>query len=311
MQIFQRTLKRPVSCTGIGLHSGKKVNLNIRPAKPDTGVKFKRTDLPGASLVPADIYHVVDTSLCTTVGKDGVTVSTVEHLLSALHGMGVDNVIVELDAAEVPIMDGSAAPFVFLIRNTGLTSQERLRQFYVVKREMTYKENGKHLSVEPASSLSVDYTIEFKHPMIRRQKYGFELNERSFDKDISRARTFGFLKELKWMHENNLALGGSLDNAVVVDDYRVLNDDGLRFPDEFVRHKVLDFVGDMALIGRPVLGHFKAYKSGHDLNNQMFRAFLADPTAWQLTTPTPEQTAKISAPQAMRGFGNAHAAATV
>ena len=175
---------------------------------------------------------------------------------------------------------------------------------------MTYQQDGKYLSVKPASGLRVDYTIEFDHPMIRHQSFGFDLDERTFDKEISRARTFGFLKELKWLHQNNRALGGSLDNAVVVDDYRVLNDDGLRFPDEFVRHKVLDFVGDMALIGRPVLGKFTAHKSGHELNNQMFRAFLADPTAWKLTTPSPEQVRAISAPRRMPSFSEAAAAAT-
>jgi UDP-3-O-[3-hydroxymyristoyl] N-acetylglucosamine deacetylase len=307
--MFQRTIKRPVSCTGIGLHSGKKVNLNIRPADPDTGVMFKRTDIPGAPLIPGDVFHVVDTSMCTTVGKDGVTASTVEHLLSALFGLGVDNVIVELDSPEVPIMDGSAAPFVFLIRHTGLTSQDRPRQFYVAKREMGLIEDDKSLIVEPGEGLSVTYSIEFDHPLIRRQDFTFDLSERNYDKDVSRARTFGFLSELKWLHEHNLALGGSLDNAVVVDEFRVLNDDGLRFPDEFVRHKVLDFIGDMALIGRPVLGHFKAHKAGHGLNNRMFRAFLDDPTAWQLVTPSPEQVEQARHPRAIPVFNEAAAAA--
>jgi UDP-3-O-[3-hydroxymyristoyl] N-acetylglucosamine deacetylase len=294
MQLYQRTLSRPVTCTGIGLHSGRKVNLSLRPVEPDTGIIFRRTDRPGSQLIPGDVNHVVDTRFSTTLGKDGLTISTVEHLLSALSGMGVDNVLIEVDAPEIPIMDGSAAPFVFLIKSAGLTSQARPRQFYRVRREMTLREDGKEVSVSPAEALMVDFTIEFDHPAIRRQQMGFALDERSYDKDISRARTFGFLADMRRLHEQNLGLGGSLDNAVVVDNYRVLNDDGLRFPDEFVRHKVLDFIGDLALLGRPVLGAFHAYKSGHGLNNQLFRQLLADPSALQLVMPSQEQPAKSS-----------------
>ena len=290
MQLFHRTLRRPVSCTGIGLHSGKRVSMNIRPAEPDTGVMFKRTDIPGAPLIPGDVHHVVDTSLCTTVGKDGVCVSTVEHLLSAFSGVGVDNVLVELDAPEAPIMDGSSAPFVFLMKRAGFTSQEAPRQFYVVKRPMTVTDGDRSVSVSPSPELKVDFTIEFDHPAIRRQHLDFSHGERVYDQEISRARTFGFLADMRKLQEKNLGLGGSLENAVVVDDYRVLNDDGLRFPDEFVRHKILDFIGDLALVGRPILGSFTARKSGHALNNLMFREFLADPQAWQLVTPTPEQS---------------------
>ncbi len=291
MQLFQRTLNRPVTCTGIGLHSGKKVNLNLRPADPDTGVVFKRSDLPGAPLIPGDVFHVVDTRFSTTVGKDGACISTVEHLLSALAGLGVDNALVEVDAPEVPIMDGSSAPFVFLIKSAGFTAQAKPRQFYRVKREISVAEDGKKVSVAPSDALKVDFTIEFDHPAIRTQRMGFAWSERGYDKEISRARTFGFLSDMRRLHQNNLALGGSLDNAVVVDKYRVLNDDGLRFPDEFVRHKVLDFLGDLALVGRPILGSFQAFKSGHDLNNKLFRKFLADPQAWQLVTPSLEQAA--------------------
>jgi UDP-3-O-[3-hydroxymyristoyl] N-acetylglucosamine deacetylase len=289
MQIYQHTLKRPVSCTGIGLHSGKKVNLCLRPAAPDTGVVFKRTDLTGAPLIPGDVHHVVDTAMCTTVGLDGVKVATVEHLLSALAGMGVDNVLVEVDAPEVPIMDGSAAPFVFLVKNAGLTSQSELRQFYMVKREVSIGDDDRFVIVAPADGLEVNFTIEFKHPLIKRQEFGVCFDERTYEKDISRARTFGFLEDQQRLREYNLGLGASLENAVVVDKYRVLNDDGLRFPDEFVRHKVLDFLGDLALVGRPILGSFTAHKSGHALNNQLFRKFLEDPQAWQLVTPSPDQ----------------------
>jgi UDP-3-O-[3-hydroxymyristoyl] N-acetylglucosamine deacetylase len=296
MQLYQRTLSRPVTCTGIGLHSGRKVNLSLRPLEPDTGVIFRRTDRSGSPVIPGDVNHIVDTRFSTTLGKGGLTISTVEHLLSALSGMGVDNVLIEVDAPEIPIMDGSAAPFVFLIKSAGLTSQARPRQFYRVRREMTLREDDKEVSVAPAEGLMVDFTIEFDHPAIRRQQMGFALDERSYDKDISRARTFGFLADMRRLHEQNLGLGGSLDNAVVVDNYRVLNDDGLRFPDEFVRHKVLDFIGDLALLGRSVLGTFHAYKSGHHLNNQLFCQLLADPSALQLVMPSQEQPAKSSHP---------------
>ncbi|MCB2228797.1 MAG: UDP-3-O-acyl-N-acetylglucosamine deacetylase [Desulfarculaceae bacterium] len=287
MNRHQRTLMRPVSCTGIGLHSGKTVNLCLRPAEPDTGIMFKRTDLPASPLIPADVNNVVGTDLSTTVGVDDVRVSTVEHLLSAVSGLGVDNILVEVDAPEIPIMDGSAAPFVFLMRGAGFVSQGRPRQYYKVKREVEVKVNGKSVKVSPSDKLKVSFAIEFDHPLIKCQDMAFVMDEKSYDKDISRARTFGFLRDMRYLHENGLALGGSLDNAVVLDDYRVLNDDGLRFTDEFVRHKVLDFLGDLAMVGRPIVGSFTAHKSGHELNNQLFRKFLADPTAWQLVTPEP------------------------
>jgi len=308
MHTFQRTLRRSVSCTGIGLHSGRKVNLNLRPAEADTGVMFKRTDLPSAPLIPADVHHVVDTRFSTTVGKEGVCISTVEHLLSALAGLGVDNVLVEVDAPEVPIMDGSAAPFVFLVRNAGLTGQSHPRQYYRVKREMAVQDSGRRVSVSPADNFSLSFSIEFDHPLIRHQAIDFTLSERNFDKEISRARTFGFLADMRRMHEANLGLGGSLDNAVVLDNYGILNDDGLRFSDEFVRHKVLDFVGDLALVGRPVVGAFQAHKSGHELNNRLFRELLADPSALQLVTPSLEDPRQaLSSVEPMPLFGTAAA----
>jgi UDP-3-O-[3-hydroxymyristoyl] N-acetylglucosamine deacetylase len=297
MHLYQRTLSRPVTTTGIGLHSGRRVNLSLRPAEPDTGIVFKRSDISGAPLIPCDVRHVVDTRLSTTIGLDGVTVATVEHLMSALAGMGVDNALVEVDSPEVPIMDGSAAPFVFLIKNAGLTSQARPRQFYRVLREVSLSEDDKFVTVGPSDQLQVDFTIEFPHPAIRRQAMSFRLNERSYEQQLSRARTFGFMADMRKLHSMGLALGGSLDNAVVVDNFRVLNDDGLRFPDEFVRHKVLDFLGDMALIGRPLLGAFTAHKSGHQLNNQLFRQLMADPMALQLVQP---QTQAQDRPPAKR-----------
>ncbi len=305
MHLFQRTLSRPVSTTGIGLHSGRRVNLCLRPAEPDTGVVFKRTDRPGAPLIPCDVHHVVDTQLSTTIGVEDVSISTVEHLMSALSGLGVDNVLVEADSPEVPIMDGSSAPFVFLIKSAGLTSQARPRQFYRVMREMEVSEGDKFIKVSPSDQLRVDFTIEFPHPAIRQQRLDFALSERSYEKELSRARTFGFMADIRRLHQMGLALGGSLDNAVVVDNYRVLNDDGLRFHDEFVRHKVLDFLGDLALIGRPILGAFQAFKSGHQLNNQLFRQLFADSQALQLVVPSQEQAAdegQQSAPRRKRSL---------
>ncbi len=286
MQLHQHTLARSISCTGIGLHSGKRVNMVLRPAEPDTGIVFKRTDLPGSPLIPGDAYNVVDTRFCTTLGKDRATVSTVEHLLSALAGMGVDNAIVEVDAPEIPIMDGSSASFLFLIRHAGLATQAKLRQFYVAKREVVLEDDDKLVKIMPSNqlALTVDFSIEFAHPAIRSQQMSFVLSENNYAREVSRARTFGFLADMRKLHEAGLALGGSLENAVVLDDFNVINKDGLRFKNEFVRHKILDFVGDLALVGRPVLGHFVAHKSGHDLNNRLFRKFLADPQAWQLVT---------------------------
>ena len=284
MYLYQHTLARSISCTGIGLHSGKRVNLVLRPAEPDTGIVFKRTDLSNSPLIPGDVYNVVDTRFCTTLGKDRATVSTVEHLLSACAAMEVDNAIVEVDAPEIPIMDGSSASFLFLIRSAGLAAQTKARQFYVVRREVVLEDDDKLVKVMPNNhqGLSVDFSIEFDHPAIRRQQLGFDLNESNYAREISRARTFGFLADMRKMHEAGLALGGSLENAVVLDYFNVINKDGLRFKNEFVRHKILDFIGDLALMGRPVLGHFVAHRSGHDLNNRLFRKFLADPQAWQL-----------------------------
>ena len=290
MHFFQHTLSRQVSCTGIGLHSGKRVNLTLHPAEPDTGVMFKRSDLPGAQLIPGDVYHVVDTNFCTTVGLDGIYISTVEHLMSALAGLSIDNLLVEVDSPELPIMDGSAGSFVMLLREVGLTTQARPRQFYRAKREISITQGDKYVRILPTESLSVDFSIDFPHPAIGTQRYNFIMNEKNYDREISRSRTFGFLADMRKLHEMGLGLGGSLENAVVLDKYRVLNEGGLRYPDEFVRHKVLDLLGDLALVGRPVLGHFEAHRSGHGLNNQLFRKFLDDPQAWQLVTPTLEES---------------------
>lgn len=284
MHLYQHTLARSISCTGIGLHSGKRVNMVMRPAEPDTGIVFKRTDIKSSPLIPGDVYNVVDTTFCTTVGKGRAAVSTVEHLLSALAGMQVDNAIIEVDAPEIPIMDGSSASFMFLIRNAGLATQAKARQFYVVRREVAVEDDDKMVKVMPGHDmeLTIDFSIEFEHPAIRSQHMSFTLNDSSYAREVSRARTFGFLADMRKLHEAGLALGGSLENAVVLDEFNVINKDGLRFKNEFVRHKVLDFIGDLALVGRPVLGHFVAHKSGHDFNNKLFRKFLSDPQAWQM-----------------------------
>lgn len=284
MHLYQHTLARSISCTGIGLHGGKRVNMIMRPAEPDTGIVFKRTDIKSSPLIPGDVYNVVDTTFCTTVGKEKATVSTVEHLLSALAGMQVDNAIIEVDAPEIPIMDGSSASFLFLIRHAGLATQAKARQFYVVKREVAMEDSDKMVKVMPNHNMEtkIDFSIEFAHPAIRSQHMSFTLSESAYAREVSRARTFGFLADMRKLHEAGLALGGSLENAVVLDEFNVINKDGLRFKNEFVRHKILDFVGDLALVGRPVLGHFVAHKSGHDFNNKLFRKLLSDPQAWQL-----------------------------
>ena len=284
MQTYQHTLKKSVSCTGVGLHSGKRINLKLRAAEPDTGIVFKRTDLPLSPFIPGDVYNVVDTSLCTTIGKDGVTVSTVEHLLSALAGLGVDNALIEVDGPEVPIMDGSSAPFIFIINNVGLTSQTKTRQFYVAQQEISITEGDKIVKIKPSDRLRIDFSIEFNHPAIRKQKITHVFTYKNYADEISRARTFGFLADMRKLYEAGLALGGSLENAVVLDDYNVLNKEGLRFKDEFVRHKILDFIGDLALVGHSIQAHFIVHKSGHDLNNRLFRKFLSDPQAWRLAT---------------------------
>jgi UDP-3-O-[3-hydroxymyristoyl] N-acetylglucosamine deacetylase len=258
----------------------------LRPAEADTGIVFKRTDLPGLPLIQGDVYNVVDTRFCTTLGQNRAAVSTVEHLLSALAGMSIDNAIIEVDAPEIPIMDGSSIAFLFLLRHAGVEEQSKPRQFYVAKRELVLEEDDKWIKMSPSDvlELSIDFSIEFEHPAIGRQKLGVALDEANYIREISRARTFGFLADMRKLHEAGLALGGSLENAVVLDDYNVINKDGLRFKNEFVRHKILDFVGDLALMGRPVLGRFAAHKSGHDLNNRFFRKFLSDPQSWQLIT---------------------------
>ena len=281
--IRQRTLKNVIRATGVGLHTGEKVYLTLRPAAPDTGIVFRRTDLEQPVDIPATPLNVGDTQLSTTLIKDGVRVSTVEHLLSAFAGLGIDNAYVDVSAAEVPIMDGSAGPFVFLIQSAGIEEQNRPKRFVRIKRPVRVEDGDKYALFEPYDGFKVDFVIDFDHPAFasRTRRATVDLSATSFVKEVSRARTFGFLRDIEALRQQNLAMGGSLDNAVVVDDYRVLNEEGLRYEDEFVRHKILDAIGDLYLLGHSLIGAFQGYKSGHGLNNQLLRALIATPDAWE------------------------------
>ncbi len=280
MFIYQRTIQRSVQCTGIGLHSGKKVCLTLRPAAEDEGVTLVRSDLPGRPRISAVLDNVIDTHHATTIGNRVCSISTVEHIMAAVRSMGIDNIDIEVDAPEVPIMDGSAAPFIFLLKTAGTRTQHMLRRFIFVRKPIVVEDNDKSITLTPASSLTVDYDIDFDHPLIRHQRLGFAHSVRAFEKEISRARTFGFLEEVELLKKNGLALGGSLANAVVLGDFNVLNPDGLRYEDEFVRHKILDFIGDLSLIGAPVIAHCVAHKSGHTLNHMLLKAVKALPSHW-------------------------------
>jgi UDP-3-O-[3-hydroxymyristoyl] N-acetylglucosamine deacetylase len=278
----QRTLRGPVSCQGVGLHSGANVRLTLYPAPPDHGIVFVRTDLTPEVSIPALSGYVVDTSLATTVGKNGVRVGTVEHLCAALSGLGVDNVRVEVEGPELPIMDGSAAPFAYLIRSVGIRVQDAPKSFVVIRKPVSVVDGDKEASFSPSRCFRIDCTIDFKHPLISDQAYHMEFSDREFSREIARARTFGFLRDLEKLRSLGLAKGGSLDNAIVVDEFSILNPDGLRFPDEFVRHKILDAMGDMSLLGRPVIGHLKVVKSGHALNHKLLQKLLADQTQFAI-----------------------------
>ena len=291
--IRQRTLKNVIRATGLGLHTGEKVYLTLRPAAPDTGIVFRRTDLDQPVDIPATPLNVGDTQLSTTLIKDGVRISTVEHLLSAFAGLGIDNAYVDVSAAEVPIMDGSAGPFVFLIQSAGIEEQNRPKRFVRIKRPVRVEDGDKYALFEPYDGFKVDFVIDFDHPAFasRTRRASVDLSATSFVKEVSRARTFGFLRDIEALRQQNLAMGGSLDNAVVVDDYRVLNEEGLRYEDEFVRHKILDAIGDLYLLGHSLIGAFHGYKSGHALNNQLLRALVATPDAWEEVCFTEGKTA--------------------
>lgn len=281
--IRQRTLKNVIRASGVGLHTGEKVLMTLRPAAPNTGVVFRRVDLPSPVDMPVSAELVGDTQLCSTLDNGHTTVSTVEHLMSALAGLGVDNVYVDLDGPEVPIMDGSASSFVFLLQSAGIEAQNAAKRFVRIKKTVEVVEGDKRVRFVPFDGFKISFAIDFKHPVFEKsgQEITLDFADTSYIKEVSRARTFGFMQEVEWLRANGLALGGSLDNAIVMDEFRVLNSDGLRYEDEFVKHKVLDAIGDLYILGHPIIGAFYAYKSGHALNNRLLRALLQDQSAWE------------------------------
>ncbi|MFC1868970.1 UDP-3-O-acyl-N-acetylglucosamine deacetylase [Thermodesulfobacteriota bacterium] len=289
MGFKQRTIRDSVSCTGIGLHSGEKVGLTIKPAPPDSGINFIRKDLSGRRVIKAHFENVVNTHMSTTIGVNGSKVSTIEHLMAAFFGFGIDNARVEIDGPEVPIMDGSSAPFIFLLKSVGIREQGTPKQFIVIKKALKIKDGNRSIWIRPSKELKVTYTIDFHHPLVNNQKYELCFSGKDFINEISKARTFGFLKDIQTLRDAGLAKGGSLDNAIVIDDFRVLNEDGLRYKDEFVRHKILDFLGDLAIIGSPVIGHFLIQKSGHSLNQAMLKKLIENKKYWKrLSLEKPE-----------------------
>ena len=292
--VYQRTLDSDIYCTGVGLHSGKEISLTLKPAPPDTGIVFVRTDLHGDFSIKAKMEAVIASSFATTLGKNGVSIATIEHLLAAFSGLGIDNAIVEVDAAEIPIMDGSATPFVSLIRNAGVVEQERPRQYMVIRKTIRIADGERWIELRPHKTLQISCTVDFDHPVIAKQFYQIPFSGSIFQEEISPARTFGFLREVEQLRTNGYALGGSLENAIVVDDFRILNKGGLRFPDEFVRHKILDLIGDLYLLGHPVLGHLVAYKSGHSLNHRLVREILSRKETWVMMAFSKNEIAKTS-----------------
>lgn len=282
----QRTLKKAISATGVGLHNGEKVTLTLRPAAPDTGIVFTRVDLPQPNEIKATPKAVHDTRMCSALEENGARVATVEHLMSALAGLGIDNVYIDVNASEIPIMDGSSGPFVFLLQQAGIAEQAAAKKFIRVKKMIEVIDGDKWVRFEPYHGFKIDFTINFTHPVFEHSGNNVKIDfaADSYIKEISRARTFGFMHEVEYLRSNGLARGGSLDNAIVLDEYRILNTDGLRYDDEFAKHKVLDAIGDLYMLGHPILGAFYAYKSGHALNNQLLRALLQDETAWEYVT---------------------------
>lgn len=284
--IQQRTLKNVIRATGVGLHTGKKIYLTLRPAPVDSGVIFRRVDLDPPLEIKANPENVGDTSLSTTLVSDGVRISTVEHLLSAMAGLGIDNAYVDVSAPEVPIMDGSAGPFVFLVQSSGIVEQNAAKKFIRITKSVKVKEGDKWARFDPFDGFKVGFMIDFDHPVFKAgpQKAELDFSTTSFVKEISRSRTFGFMRDFEALRSRNLALGGSLDNSIAVDEHRILNEDGLRYEDEFVKHKILDAIGDLYLLGHSLIGAFSGYKSGHALNNKLLRKLVEDTSAWEEVT---------------------------
>jgi UDP-3-O-[3-hydroxymyristoyl] N-acetylglucosamine deacetylase len=292
----QRTLKTAIRATGVGLHTGEKVYMTLRPAAANSGITFRRVDLDEPVDIPADARLVGETMLGTTLIRDGVKVATVEHLMSALAGLGIDNIHVDLSAPEVPIMDGSAAPFVFLLQSAGIEEQDAAKKFFRIRKKVRVEDGDKWAEFRPFNGFKVNFSIDFNHPVFNKlsREASIDFSSTSFLKEISRARTFCFLRDVEALRARNLTLGGSMDNAIVLDDYRILNEDGLRYTNEFVIHKILDAIGDVYLLGHCLIGEYSAHKSGHDLNNKLLRAMLADESAWQEVTFADPGKAPIS-----------------
>ena len=294
--IKQRTLKTPVKATGVGLHSGVKVEMTLRPAGPDTGIVFRRMDLDPPAELKADPYLVTDTRLCSLLESGAAKVSTVEHLMSALAGLGIDNLLVDLTGPEIPIMDGSSAPFVFLLQSAGIVEQDAAKRYVRITQPIEVHDGDKWARFVPHNGFKVEFTIDFKHPVFDKsgKTVSIDFADTAYTKEVARARTFGFMHEVEYLRNQGLALGGSLDNAIVMDEFRVLNQDGLRYDDEFVKHKVLDAIGDLYLLGHSLVGAFYGYKSGHQLNNQLLRTLMADASAWEEVTFQDPAAAPIS-----------------
>jgi UDP-3-O-[3-hydroxymyristoyl] N-acetylglucosamine deacetylase len=290
---WQKTVKEEINFRSVGLHSGRKVGMTVRPAEADTGIVFIRRDVPENNRIAADIQNVTDTTLATTLGINGTRVHTVEHLLSAFRGIGIDNAVVEVDTFEVPIMDGSSEPFIATLKKVGLKTLRKPRRYLKVKKPVSVSEGESTAMLEPAADFRITYKIDFPHPAVGTQSYQMIFSSDTYEKEISSARTFGFLKDVEYLQAKGLALGGSLQNAVVLDEEKVINKEGLRTPDEFVKHKILDAIGDLYLVGMPILGHFTAYKSGHKLNTQLLKTLLANEDSWEIVAhPHPSARAE-------------------
>ncbi len=277
---YQNTLAEETLFHGVGLHSGAKISVRLKPARPNSGILFRRVDIPGQPMIEARHHHVVDTRFATTIGSNGTLVSTIEHLMAAFWGAGIDNAIVELDGSEVPILDGSAAPYLDVLNRAGISMQTVLRKYLRVQRTVLVREGDAYIKATPADRFSVCYRIDFPHPLVGQQEFVYEYDRASFQREIAHARTFGFLKDVEKLQSMGLARGGSLDNALVFDDYRVLNQEGFRYSDECVRHKILDLLGDLSLAGMPVTGHFEVHKAGHSLHNRFLRELFDRPGAY-------------------------------
>lgn len=292
----QRTLRNPIRATGVGLHTGHKVYMTLKPGPMDSGILFRRVDLDQPVEIYARAENVGETTLSTTLVQDGVRISTVEHLMSAIAGLGIDNVIVELSSDEVPIMDGSAGPFVFLIQSAGIQEQDAPKKFIRIRQPVLVQDGDKWARFDPYDGFKVSFGIDFDHPIFEagKQVAAVDFSTTSFVKEVSRARTFGFMRDIEYLRSRDLALGGSMDNAVVLDDYRVLNSEGLRYDDEFVRHKILDAIGDLYLLGHSLIGSFTGYKSGHALNNKLLRTLLKEQSAWEMVIFEDKTDAPIS-----------------